>query len=217
VEIAELNLGYCSITAPISGRAGSILIKQGNLVIANDANKAMVVIVQVQPIYVSFTVPAQYYGEIKDLMAGGKLPVEASMPHGDQAPEQGELTFMDNMVDESTGTLTLKAAFSNASKDLWPGSFMSVKIRLRTLPHAVVAPSEAVMTGQNARFVFVIKSDGTVEQREVTTGYESGGETVIENGLAAGEQVVTDGQLRLVNGTKVTVKSAAPAAPGPAE
>jgi multidrug efflux system membrane fusion protein len=217
VDLAELNLGYCSIYAPISGRAGAILIKQGNLVIANDANQAMVVIVQIQPIYVSFTVPAQYYREIKERMAQDKLTVEVSSPHGSGPPESGELTFMDNMVDESTGTLALKATFANDSEDLWPGAFMSVKLKLSTLPHALVVPTQAIVTGQNSRIVFVIKPDGSVEQREVATGYESDGETVIEQGLAAGEEVVTDGQLRLTNGAKVTVKSAAPAAPGPAE
>ncbi|HUT55852.1 MAG TPA: efflux RND transporter periplasmic adaptor subunit [bacterium] len=218
VELAQLDLGYCSITAPISGRVGSILVKKGNLVIANDPNKALVVIVQVQPIYVSFAVPAQYYGGIKGRMAREKLMVEARLPHGDQPPEPGELTFMDNMVDESTGTLLLKATFANGSKNLWPGAFMSVKLKLSTLRNAVVVPTEAVMTGQSGRFVFVIKPDLTVEQREVAAGYESGGETVIEKGLSAGEQVVTDGQLRLTDGAKVMVKGAArEASPEPAE
>ncbi len=216
-DLAALNLGYCSIYAPISGRAGAILIKQGNLVIANDANNALVVIVQVQPIYVSFTVPAQYYGEIKERMALAKLTVEASLPHGGEPPESGELTFMDNMVDASTGTLALKATFANDAKKLWPGAFMSVLLHLSTLPHAVVVPTQAIVTGQNAELVFVIKPDSSVEQREVVTDYESDGETVIEKGLAAGEQVVTDGQLRLVSGAKVTIKSASPAAPGQPE
>lgn len=205
-ETARLQLGYCAITSPITGRTGSILIHEGNIIKANDDTKALVVITQIQPIFVNFTVPARHLLEIKNYMAKSKLTVEALLPGNESSPEQGILTFIDNAVDTSTGTIHLKATFDNNNKRLWPGTFVTVVVNLALQPRAVVVPSQAVMTGQKGQYVFVIKENSTVEIKPVTTGTATGAETVIASGLAAGEQVVTDGQMRLVAGSKVSIK-----------
>jgi multidrug efflux system membrane fusion protein len=207
VENAKLQLGYCYIRAPITGRTGSILIHQGNLITANGGD-AMVVINQLQPIYINFTVPAQYLNDIKERMGKDKLTVQGILPEGTGPPVEGALTFIDNAVDASTGTIHMKATFDNNDMTLWPGAFVNVLLRLSTRPRAVIVPTQAVMTGQKGQFVFVIKKDFTVEVRDIMTNYEIDGESVIEKGLSPGEQVVTDGQLRLVQGSKVSVKNA---------
>lgn len=205
VENARLQLKYCSIYSPITGRTGTLLSHQGNLIKAN-ADNPMVVINQVQPVYVSFSVPEQYLAEIKKYMSGGKILVEAFITTGKDNPEEGVLTFVDNAVDAATGTIKLKATFANKKKRLWPGQFVDVVIALTTQPNAVVVPSQSIQTGQKGQYVFVIKDDLTVEDRPVTAGRTLKNETVIEKGLQAGEKVVTDGQLRLVPGAKVLIK-----------
>jgi len=212
VENAKLQLSYCHIASPITGRAGDILINEGNLINAN--GEVLVVINQVQPIYVSFSVPAQYLAEIIKRKAEDTLTVEATIPQSDAAPQVGELAFLDNTIDTSTGTIHLKGAFENKDRLLWPGQFVDVKLKLSTRPHAVIVPSRAVMTGQKGQYVFVIKKDLTVEMRDVTTDFEIEGDTVIQKGLRAGEQVVTDGQLRLVGGSKVSIKNPSQEAAG---
>ena len=204
VENARLQLNYCSISAPISGRTGSLLVNEGNLIKAND-DKPMVVINKIQPVYVSFSVPENNLQEIKKYMASGKLNVEASVSKEDKRPEKGVLTFVDNTVDTATGTIRLKAAFDNKGRALWPGQFVNVQITLATIHDAVVVPSQAVQTGQQGQFVFVIKAD-TAELRPVNAGITHKDMTVIEKGLAPGEQVVTDGQMLLMPGAKVEVK-----------
>ena len=204
VENARLQLNYCSISAPISGRTGSLLVNEGNLIKAND-DKPMVVINKIQPVYVSFSVPENNLQEIKKYMASGKLNVEASVSKEDKRPEKGVLTFVDNTVDTATGTIRLKAAFDNKGRALWPGQFVNVQITLATIHDAVVVPSQAVQTGQQGQFVFVIKAD-TAELRPVNAGITHEDMTVIERGLAPGEQVVTDGQMLLMPGAKVEVK-----------
>ena len=204
VENARLQLNYCSISAPISGRTGSLLVNEGNLIKAND-DKPMVVINKIQPVYVSFSVPENNLQEIKKYMASGKLNVEASVSKEDKRPEKGVLTFVDNTVDTATGTIRLKAAFDNKGRALWPGQFVNVQITLATIHDAVVVPSQAVQTGQQGQFVFVIKAD-TAELRPVNAGITHEDMTVIERGLAPGEQVVTDGQMLLMPGEKVEVK-----------
>ena len=205
VENARLQLNYCSISAPISGRTGSLLVNEGSLIKAND-DKPMVVINKIQPVYVSFSVQENNLPEIKKYMASGKLNVEASVSKEDKRPEKGVLTFVDNTVDTATGTIRLKAAFDNKGRALWPGQFVNVQITLATIHDAVVVPSQAVQTGQQGQFVFVIKAD-TAELRPVNAGITHEDMTVIEKGLALGEQVVTDGQMLLMPGAKVEIKN----------
>ncbi len=205
VENARLQLNYCSISAPISGRTGSLLVNEGSLIKAND-DKPMVVINKIQPVYVSFSVQENNLPEIKKYMASGKLNVEASVSKEDKRPEKGVLTFVDNTVDTATGTIRLKAAFDNKGRALWPGQFVNVQITLATIHDAVVVPSQAVQTGQQGQFVFVIKAD-TAELRPVNAGITHKDMTVIEKGLAPGEQVVTDGQMLLIPGAKVEIKN----------
>ena len=206
VETARLYLNYCAIVSPIDGRTGNLIVHAGNLVKAND-DPALVVINQVNPIYVSFTLPEQHLAELKKYMARSKLPVEAVLPDDTTHPERGTVSFVDNSVDTSTGTIRLKALFPNAGRRLWPGQFVNVSLRLTQRPNAIVVPSAAIQTGQSGSYVFVVKSDQTVDMRPVTTSLSANGKTVIEKGVSAGETVVTDGQLRLVPGAKVTIKS----------
>ncbi|MDH5202624.1 MAG: efflux RND transporter periplasmic adaptor subunit [Nitrospirota bacterium] len=206
VENARLQLSYCYIYAPLNGRTGSLLSHQGDMIKAN-ADNPMVVINQIQPIYVTFSVPEQNLKEIKKYMTAGKLKVEAIISGYEDSPAQGIITFVDNTVDISTGTIKLKGTFENNEKRLWPGQFVNVVLTLTAQPDAVVVPSQAVQTGQEGLYVFIVKSDLTVESRPVVTGINLGGEVVIEKGLKPGEQVVTDGQLRLVPGAKVEIKS----------
>lgn len=202
---AKLQLGYCSIRSPIDGRTGSLMVYQGNVVKANDA--PLVAINQINPIYVSFSVPEKELPEIKKYRAMKKLKVEAVIPGADQHQAEGALSFVDNAVDSSTGTIRLKAAFVNQEKKLWPGQFVNVTLTLTTQPNAVVVPSQAVQTGQSGQYIFVVKPDSTVDARPVVAGRALDGKTVIEQGLQPGEKIVTDGQLRLVPGAKVEVKS----------
>ena len=208
MENARLQLNYCSIYAPISGRTGSVLVNAGNLIKASDDNKSMVVIRQVQPIYVTFSVPEQFLSEIKRRWTAEKLKVTASFRDGQPQPVAGELTFIDNAVDTTTGTILLKAAFPNQDKALWPGQFVDVTLLLTFQKDAVVVPTQAIQTGQQGQYVFVVKPDLTVENRSVNTGRTVDGETVVEKGLQSGERVVTDGQLRLFPGARVEIKNA---------
>jgi multidrug efflux system membrane fusion protein len=212
VEDASVQVTYCSIYSPINGRVGSLLIHRGNMIKANDV--PLVNINQIEPIRVAFTVPEQYLSEIKRFAAEGRLPVRASIPN-DDTPAVGKLSFIDNTVDSATGTIKLKGEFANTDHRLWPGQFVNVSLTLSTQPNAIVVPSQAVQNGQQGQFVYVIKPDMTVEARPVTVNRSSGGQTVVDKGLSAGERVVTDGQLRLVPGAKVEIKEAIapPAAP----
>jgi multidrug efflux system membrane fusion protein len=209
LDMAKLLLEYTEIRSPIDGRTGNILLKPGNLVKANDTN-AIVVINQTEPIYVSFAVPEQNLTEIKRRMAEGRLRVEARVPGGDK-PEIGQVTFINNAVDASTGTIQLKATFSNDDERLTPGQFVDVVLQLSVLENALVVPSEAIQTGQSGTYVFVVKPDRTAESRPVVTGPTADGFTVVSQGLKAGEQVVTEGQLRVVPGAKVDPKPKTPA------
>jgi multidrug efflux system membrane fusion protein len=213
VQTDELNLSFTEIRAPFDGRTGSLQFHEGNVVKAPD--DTLLTINQIHPIYVVFAVPEQYLPEIKREMREKTLKVQATFQNMD-APPQGELTFIDNAVDATTGTIQLKATFPNEDNTLWPGQFVQVALTLSDLTNAIVVPSEAVQTGQNGEFVYVVKShqtagekpDQIAEQRPVTIGITYQGETVVQSGLKAGETVVTDGQLRLEPGTKVSIKSA---------
>ena len=205
VENAHLQMKYCFIYAPITGRTGNLMANQGNLIKAN-ADTAMIVINQIQPIYVTFSVPEQNISEIKNYMAKGNLKIDAFLSKEDIKPEQGVLTFIDNAVNQATGTIKLKGTFSNTVKKLWPGQFVTAVLTLTSQPNALVVPSQSIQSGQKGQYVFVIKNDLTVEDRPVNVGMTLNTETVIEKGLQPGEKVVTDGQLRLVPGAKVQIK-----------
>jgi len=206
VENARLQLKYCFIYSPVNGKTGNLLEDKGNLIKAN-ADGPMVVINQIQPVYASFSMPEQYLSEIKKYMSAGKVRVEAFLTKVTDHPEEGILTFIDNTVDITTGTIKLKATFPNKEKRLWPGQFIDVVMTLTTQPDAILVPSQAVQTGQKGQYVFVIKNDLTVESRPVIISRTIGGDAVAEKGLQPGEKVVTDGQLRLVPGAKVEIKS----------
>jgi multidrug efflux system membrane fusion protein len=205
VENARIQLGYCSIRSPIDGRTGSFIVQQGNIVKAEDIN--LVVINQIVPIDVGFSVPEQFLPEIKKYTAWGKLQVEALVPMNEERPEKGVITFIDNAVDSNTGTIRLKGTFANREKKLWPGQFVNVVLTLTTEPNAIVVPSQAIQTGQEGQYVFVVKQDLTVESRPVVAGRSVKNETVVQKGLHADEKVVTDGQLRLYPGAKVEIKT----------
>jgi len=206
VENARLQLKYCYIYSPIAGKTGNLISNEGNLIKAN-ADTSMVIINQIQPIYVTFSVPEQYLSEIKKYMAGGKVKVQAFITKGEENPEEGALTFVDNTVDPATGTIKLKATFTNKVKRLWPGQFVDVVMILTMQPNAIVVPTSAIQAGQKGQYVYVVKNDLTVEDRVITVGRTLNSETVIDKGLQAGERVVTDGQLRLVPGAKVEIKN----------
>ncbi|MHB8540524.1 MAG: efflux RND transporter periplasmic adaptor subunit [Candidatus Acidiferrales bacterium] len=205
IETAKLQVSYCSIYAPISGRTGSQLVYPGAVVKANDV-PILVIINQISPIYVDFSVPQQYLDEIKGYMTKGRLRIQA-VPSDNSAPESGYLTFVNNTVDASTGTIVLKGTFPNEDLKLWPGEFVNVVLRLSEEQKAVVVPSQAVQTGQQGDYIFVIKPDMTVESRVVKVARTINGESVISEGVKPGDEVVTDGQVRLVPGSKVEVNT----------
>jgi len=214
LENAKLQLGYCYIYSPVSGRTGSLIVNEGNLIKAN-ADTAMVVINQIQPVYVSFSVPETNLAEIRKRMQAGVLKVAARLTAGDPLSETGKLTFVENTVDLSTGMIKLKAVFENRDRKLWPGQYVNATLTLAEVPNAVVVPSQALQTGQQGQFVFVVRGD-EAELRPVTAGVVVEDMTVIEKGLTAGERVVTDGQVRLVSGAKIEIKTDGKSAGSPA-
>jgi len=206
VENARLQLSYTVIRSAVDGRTGSLMLHEGNLVRAGGTNDStLLVINQVQPIYASFTVPQQQLPAIKRYMAQGALTVEA-VPTGETRPVTGTVTFIDNAVDPTTGTIRLKAQFANEERRLWPGQFVNVAMTLAVEPDTIVAPAAAVQTGQQGAYVFVVKPDSTVETRPVVVARNQGNDAIISKGLKAGEKVVTDGQPRLVPGAAVEVR-----------
>jgi membrane fusion protein, multidrug efflux system len=208
VQQSKLMLEYCTIYSPVDGRTGALQVYPGNLVKQNDV-PVLIVINQISPIFMDFSVPEQYIGVVKKYMEGGRLQVEAT-PYGDTKAETGSLTFVDNTVDNTTGTIKLKGTFANADHRLWPGQFSTVMLRLSEEENATVVPSQAVQTGQTGDFIFVVKSDMTAESRPVKVARTIGGDSVIAQGIKPGEIVVTDGQLRLLPGIKVQVKPSQP-------
>jgi len=201
IENMKVQLSYTVIQSPIEGRTGNIMVKQGNIVTANTTD--LVTIAEVQPIYVTFSVPEAQLSEIKKYMAIGKLPVTATSQDDNTQKENGLLTFVDNTVDAATGTIKLKGTFPNTNRKLWPGEFVRVTLRLTTQNNALVVPNQAVQTGQEGQFVYVVKADKTVEMRPVVTGNRVDQDLVIDRGLALGETIVTEGQLRLAPGSRV--------------
>jgi membrane fusion protein, multidrug efflux system len=205
IENARVQLQYASITAPISGRTGALQVHPGNLVRANDTT-SLVVINQITPIFVSFSVPEAQLSMMTQYLAKGGVHVEAEPPSDGAAPSQGRITFVDNAVDPTTGTIRVKGSFQNTDRRLWPGQFVNVVMTLATDPNAIVVPSVSVQGGQQGSYVFVVKDDQTVDVRPVQVGRATSDNTIITKGLAAGETVVTDGQTRLVAGSSVSIK-----------
>ena len=206
VDNARLQLAYTTIYAPIDGRTGNLLVQNGNVLKANDDNP-IVVINQIHPIYVSFSVPEQYLADIKKYGAMGRLKVVARPPRQQETLATGELTFVNNTVDQTTGTIQLKATFANEANTLWPGQFVDVAMTI-TSRTAIVVPSQSIQPGQQGPYVFIVKPDQTVESRLVTPGARLGAETIVEKGVKSGERIVTDGQLRLVPGARIEARPA---------
>jgi len=204
VENARLNLQYATIRAPIDGRAGALLLKKGNLVRA--AGQTLVVVNQLRPILVRFSVPASNLPDIRKYKSDS-LPIHAQPASGVGDPARGTLSFMDNAVDTTTGTIMLKGVFPNKDGELWPGEFVNVALELFVEKDAIVAPAPAIVQSQNGTYVFVVKND-TAQTRDVTVARTVGDIAIIAKGLSPGEMVVTDGQLRLTPGAKVQIKGA---------
>ncbi len=213
VEIARVRLGYTTIESSIDGRTGALAVNIGNL-IKDNADTAMTTIKQLAPIYVAFALPEQHLADIRRGLAERKLPVSALNPKDGTPLAEGEVTFIANEVDATTGTITLKATFANDDRALWPGAFVDVVLHLDSEPGVTVVPASAVTIGQKGPQVFVVKADGSADLRSVTTGRTVGQESIIRKGVEPGEKVVTNGQLRLVPGSKVIVK---PATEAPAD
>ena len=206
VENATVQLDYATIKAPISGRTGALMVHEGNLVRANDQTP-LVTINQVMPMSVSFAVPEARLSDLKRYMTGGALRVTATPPNDNGPSAVGRIEFIDNAVDEPPGTIRVKGRFPNDDRRLWPGQFVNVVVTLTTDPKAIVVPSVAVQSGQQGTYVFVVKADQTVEMRSVTVNRVSGSETVLAEGVQPGDTVVTDGHLRLVPGSRISVKN----------
>jgi multidrug efflux system membrane fusion protein len=212
VAAAKLNLSYTRIHAPVSGRTGNLLVHAGNLVKANDV--PLVVIHRIQPIFVNFAVPEQHLAAIRRLSTGRKLQVTVFAKDNPSTGAHGSLSVIDNTVDPSTGTIRLKATFENRERTLWPGQFVNVVLTLDTIQNATVVPAVAVQNGQQGQFVYVVKPDNHVEPRVVKVGRAFGERMMVESGLAPGETVVTDGQLRLFPGAEVRIVEAGKQAAG---
>jgi membrane fusion protein, multidrug efflux system len=204
VENAKLQVEYCTIRSPITGYAGKIMIQQGNLVKAGDA-APLVIVNQIVPVFVTFSVPEQNVSEIRAYQAKGELKVDAKLPNATAVPVAGRVSFVDNSADTTTGTIKLRAEFPNTDKALWPGQFANIALTLYNQKDAVVTPSGSVKDGPTGPYVFVVKPDMTVELRVIKVARTEGDDTVVVSGLAPGEHVVTVGQLRLAPGSKVSV------------
>lgn len=206
VQTDELNLSFTEIRAPFDGITGALQKHVGDIIKAPD--DVLLTLNQIHPIYVQFSVPEQYLPEIRKQKSVRELQVQAFYDNMTASPPKGEVTFVDNSVDTSTGTIQLRATFPNDDGTLWPGQYVRVMLTISEMTNAIIVPSQAVQNGQNGQFVYVVKPDQTAEERPVTIGMSDDGMTVIQKGLDEGETVVTDGQLRLLSGAKVSVKTA---------
>jgi multidrug efflux system membrane fusion protein len=206
----QLQIDRCTIKAPIAGRVGDVLVTAGNLVKADDAT--LVVINQVQPIDVHFAVPQRGLGQIRQYQAAGPITVEAAIPDDGEQVETGQLTFIDNAADPASGTITMGASFPNRAERLWPGLYVRIRMRLMVQQDALVVPAEAVQIGQRGKYVYIVTAEGKAVQREVAVARTVGPDAVIASGLQAGDEVVTEGHLRLTDGALVErVDAPAPA------
>lgn len=210
LENAKLNLEYTVIRSPIDGYVGRALLAAGNMVKANDT-LSLVVINQVKPVYVSFAIPEQKLADVRELMRKGPLTVEVAAPGSDKPLAEGRIAFLDNAVDQTTGTIKVRAIFDNRDAALWPGQFYTVRVKLYDQDNAILVPSRAVQTGPGGQFVYVVKPDMTVEIRKVVVERSEGETAVLSGGtVAKGDPVVVRGALRLAPGAKVTVTEGAP-------
>jgi multidrug efflux system membrane fusion protein len=207
-----VTLSYTVITAPISGRIGTVVQKLGNSVRSADST-ALVTINQLQPILVAFSVPQESMGELQKALTQGKVPVSATIPDSSAPKQQGEVSYVENAIDPTTNTLSVKAQFPNTDEFLWPSQFVNVVMTIRVDPNAIVVPSVTVQMNQEGAYVWVVKADSTVEMRPITVTRQVGHEMVVEGDLKAGEKIVTEGQLRLESGTKVEVAADVPEDP----
>ena len=207
LDSARLDLQFCSLSAPFTGRAGEIQADAGNLIKAN-ADTPLVTINRISPITVAFDIPGKELSEVQQYQAKKALEVQVKLPGKDGGAANGTLSFVDNSIDPATGTIRLKADFTNTGGALWPGQLVAISLRLTIREAAMVIPSQAVQTGQDGAHVYVVRQDSTVEYRQVVPGTKSGSETVIEEGLKVGERVVTDGHLQLVDGGKIEDRTA---------
>ena len=211
LENAKLNLEYTVIRSPIDGYVGRALLQAGNMVKANDT-LSLVVINQVKPVYVSFAIPEQQLAVVRELMRKNPLAVDVTVPGGDKPLATGRIAFLDNAVDQTTGTIKVRAVFDNTDAALWPGQFYTVRVKLYDQENAILVPSRALQTGPNGQFVYVVKEDMTVDLRNVVVSRSEGDTAVLaEGGVAKGEQIVVRGALRLAPGAKVTITDSAPA------
>lgn len=215
IDNAKIQLGYCYIRAPISGRTGNLAVNVGNMVKANDV-PVLVTINQISPIFATFSVPESDMVQLRKYLGRG-IKVEAFVTGDEGRPESGSISFLDNTVDTTTGSIKLKGTFANSGRRLWPGQFVNVVITMTNLPNAVVVPTKAIQTGQEGQYVFVVKPDQSVEQRPITVGAAINGETVVTSGVSVAETVITDGQVRLIPGVKVEAKSGPAKGPSPAD
>ena len=206
IDNANLMLKYTQIAAPVSGRTGALLVHEGNVVRTTDTNP-MVVINQIVPIRVVFGVPAQYLTQVRTGQAAAPLPTTARAAGSTDALSRGSVSFLDNAVDPSTGTLKVKGEFPNTDRKLWPGELVEVSLQLKVAAKATVVPAAAVQNGQQGQYVYVVNPDQTVAFRPVQTSLRNGDDIVVDRGLKVGEQVVTDGQLGLTPGAKIQIKN----------
>lgn len=212
VENATVQLQYATIRTPISGRTGALMVHEGNLVRANDQTP-LVIINQITPIDVSFAFPETLLPDLRRYMAQRSLSVAARPSNSEGPAAFGHIDFVDNAVDQTTGTIKIKGSFSNENRQLWPGQFVNVVVRMMTDAAATVVPSLAVQTGPDGSYVYLVKADETVELRPVAVARVAGDQTVIKDGVVPGDTVVTDGHLRLVPGSRISVRGAAAAKP----
>jgi len=211
LENARLNLEYCTIPSPLDGYVGRVLLQAGNLAKANDVNP-LLVINQVRPVYVNFAVPEQNLPEVRKYMAAGPLRVEVLPTDAGQKRVEGKLIFIDNAVDPTTATIRLRAQFDNVDAALWPGQFVNVSVRLHEQADALIVPSQAVQSGPDGQYVYIVGADLVAELRRITVQRTDGERAIVAKGLAKGERVVTRGQLRLGPGVRVQI-SKTPAEP----
>jgi multidrug efflux system membrane fusion protein len=212
VEAAKVNLGYTDIRAPIDGRAGAILVNLGNLVKANDVN-SLTTLNQISPMYVQFAIPEAQLPAVR-AKGIGRLPVKASPPNSNTG-SKGTLTFIDNAVDATTGTIKLMATFPNRDRQLWPGEFLNVEMQLGIQPRATVVPAAALQTGPEGKYVYVVQADGTAVMRPVNSPRTYRQLAVIENGIEPGDKVIVEGQIKVVPNGKVNVVRTVPVTPAP--
>jgi multidrug efflux system membrane fusion protein len=214
VENARLKLGYCSIHSPITGLAGSLKLDKGNLVKANDNERYLVIINQVTPINIAFALPERNLSEVRRRMAAGPLLVKAMIPGEEENPIPGRLSFIENRVDTNTATIMLRATCPNTDRRLWPGQFVHVILSLGTERQVTLIPTQAVQIGQQGEYVFVVRPDQRVEFRQITTGQNINGETAVISGLKPDDVVVTEGHLKLTDGSMIKLSDGAQASPG---